>query len=81
MFGALGSIFALPSTHGNGLSGLWQRANMLMCISTEMIGVCVSKNYATGHFNSIPLPSFLLIRLRKVYFMDWLPGRVDGSGY
>lgn len=54
---------------------------MLMCISTEMIGVCVSKNYATGHFNSIPLPSFLLIRLRKVYFMDWLPGRVDGSGY
>ncbi|KAG5920374.1 hypothetical protein E4U61_007957 [Claviceps capensis] len=49
--------------------------------SVKMIGVCVSKNYATGHFNSIPLPSFLLIRLRKVYFMDWLPGRVDGSGY
>ncbi|KAG6058520.1 hypothetical protein E4U17_007966 [Claviceps sp. LM77 group G4] len=49
--------------------------------TVKMIGVCVSKNYATGHFNSIPLPSFLLIRLRKVYFMDWLPGRVDGSGY
>ncbi|KAG5977708.1 hypothetical protein E4U55_006590 [Claviceps digitariae] len=49
--------------------------------SVRMIGVCVSKNYATGHFNSIPLPSFLLIRLRKTYFMDWLPGRVDGSGY
>ncbi|KAG6025845.1 hypothetical protein E4U41_001436 [Claviceps citrina] len=49
--------------------------------SVKMIGVCVSKNYATGHFNSIPLPSFLLIRMRKVFFMDWLPGRVDGSGY
>ncbi len=46
-----------------------------------MIGVCVSSNYATGHFNSFPLPSFLLIRLRKVFFLDWLPGRVDGSGY
>ncbi|KAG6010748.1 hypothetical protein E4U21_004136 [Claviceps maximensis] len=49
--------------------------------SVKMIGVCVSKNYATGHFNSIPLPSFVLIRLRKVYFMDMLPGRIDGSGY
>ncbi|KAG6002458.1 hypothetical protein E4U43_001117 [Claviceps pusilla] len=49
--------------------------------SVKMIGVCVSKNYATGHFNGIPLPGFLLIRLRKSYFMDWLPGRVDGSGY
>ncbi|KAG5939430.1 hypothetical protein E4U53_007807 [Claviceps sorghi] len=49
--------------------------------SVRMIGVCVGKNYATGHFNSIPLPSFLLTRLRKVYFMDWLAGRVDGSGY
>lgn len=54
---------------------------ILTWLKIEMIGVCVSKNYATGHFNSIPLPIFLLIRLRKVFFMDWLPGRVDGTGY
>ncbi|KAG5924287.1 hypothetical protein E4U42_004704 [Claviceps africana] len=49
--------------------------------SVKMIGVCVSKKYATGHFNGFPLPSFLLTRVRKVYFMDTLPARVDGSAY
>ncbi|KAL2206911.1 putative disulfide oxidoreductase [Sarocladium strictum] len=49
--------------------------------SLRMQAVSVSKKHAAGHMFDYAFPSILFRTLRAKFFMDWLPGRVNGEGY
>jgi hypothetical protein len=46
-----------------------------------MQAVSISKKHAAGHMFDYAFPSILFRTLRAKFFMDWLPGRVNGEGY